>query len=371
MSISKEVKFALIGCGRIAERHIDAIQQTTRAKLVAVCDLNKILAAEKALLANVPFYTHYDKMLQAHPEIEVVSILTPSGAHFYHAADIITRYKKHLMIEKPFVLTLTHAAELQTLAKDHGVTIFPIYQNRFNKAVQFVKSSLEDTSSLGKLRIGTVRLRWCRPQRYYDLSNWRGTWAMDGGAVTNQGIHYLDLLRYVCGNVKRVHARLATLGADIEVEDTAVAMLEFENGALGVIEIMTSARPKDFEASISAVCENGLAVISGIATNELITYSPNESACLENSEVFPTVYGLGHNVMIESVVNTLLDKQAPLISYQDGLETLKLLHAIYRSDELDDWVTVNAEQESVRLGKKDANLLNGYLNSEIKSEETL
>jgi UDP-N-acetyl-2-amino-2-deoxyglucuronate dehydrogenase len=354
------INFALIGCGRIAGRHIEAIKACENANLTAVCDTDVERARDKASLANTPFYLNYHEMLSQHPEINVVIILTPSGSHFEHGVDIIKRYQKHLLIEKPLVMTIAQALTLKKIADDNGVSIFPLYQNRFNKAVQKVKNSLAETGELGKLRVGTVRVRWCRPQRYYDLSPWRGTWAMDGGCMTNQGIHYIDLLRYLCGEVKRVHAKLATLGATIEVEDTGVAILEFETGALGIIEIMTSARPDDFEASISCVCEKGLAVIAGIATNTLQTFSPDPAQTELFSEVFPTVYGFGHDKIIQSVTQALLQNKPALITFDDGIKTLKLLHAIYKSDEINGWVDVAEAGDSARLGTPDEALYELY-----------
>lgn len=345
-----KVNFAFVGCGKIAGRHIEAIQAVKEAKLVAVCDTDIERAKDKAHLGQVPYFLNYHEMLQTHPEIDVITILTPSGYHFEQGMDIVSKYQKHLLIEKPFIMTIFQAYKLKEIADQHGTQIFPIYQNRFNKAVQRVKQAVQADKELGSLRVGTVRVRWCRPQRYYDLNPWRGTWAMDGGAFTNQGIHFIDLLRYLCGEVKRVHAKLGTFGAKIEAEDTGVAILEFENGALGIIEIMTSARPDDFEASISCVCDKGLAVVSGVTTNNLEIFTPDPSQTKTYSEEFPTTYGFGHNIIIQGVVDALLRQKPSAIDFDDGLKTIKLLHALYRSDELDGWVNVNDAGDSKRLG---------------------
>lgn len=352
------VQFAIIGCGRIAERHIEAIARTSQAKLIAVCDLDRERAQAKADLAGVPYYLNYRHMLAQHPEIQVVIVLTPSGMHYEHAEEIIGRYKKHVVLEKPMMLQVDQGLRLKALADACQVQIFPVYQNRFNKAVQRVKTAMQD-GELGKLQVGTVRVRWCRPQRYYDLSAWRGTWAMDGGALTNQGIHYIDLLRYLCGEVKRVHAKLSTLGANIEVEDTGVVILEFVSGTVGVIEVMTSARPDDFEASISCVCDKGLAVIAGIATNELMTFSPQPAETVAYSEQFKTVYGNGHDIVMQGVVDHLLNNASPAIAFADGLKTIQLLHAIYASDEQDGWIEVDGAR-SVRLGRSNEDLAKLY-----------
>lgn len=345
-----EIVFGLIGCGRIAERHIEAINQTNKANIAAVCDSDKIRVKEKAELASAASYTDYHQMLKEHPEIDIIILLTPSGMHYEQAKDIMQNHHKHILLEKPMVMTMQQGQALNSIAHQSHCQIFPVYQHRFNQAVQRVKKAIANNDELGAVRVGTVRVRWCRPQRYYDQSPWRGTWAMDGGALTNQGIHYIDLLRYLCGDVKRVHAKLSTLGADIEVEDTGVAILEFNSGALGVLEIMTSARPDDFEASISCVCEKGLAVISGSATNELKTFSPDSSQEKECSELFQTPYGNGHNVIIQGIVNCLLDNSQPAIEFNDGLESIQLLHALYLSDEINGWVDVQGAI-SQRLGQ--------------------
>ena len=347
------INFALVGCGKIAERHIAAIKAVAPSKLIAVCDANLQRAKSTALLASVPYYLNYHEMLATHPEINVVTMMTPSGNHFEQGIDIIKCYRKHLLIEKPMVMRIAHAYQLKKIAEDYGVMIFPIYQYRFNKAVQRVKQGMLNKIELGALRVGTIRVRWCRPQKYYDLNKWRGTWASDGGAFTNQGIHFIDLLRYLCGEVKQVHAKLATLAVHIEAEDTGVAILEFESGALGVIEIMTSARPNDFEAAISGVCEHGLAMIGGVATNILQLFTPDPAQTIAYSEEFPNTYGFGHNTIIQGVVDTLLHHHPPLIDFADGLQTIKLLHALYKSDELDCWVQVNEAQDSKRLGMVD------------------
>jgi len=356
--LNKKINFALVGCGKIAERHIDAIKNTNGAALSAVCDFNQDRVNEKAQLASVPAYNNYHDMLNHEKNIDVIIISTPSGMHYEHAKEILITYHKHIVLEKPMVMTVSQGYDLKKISDQLNLRIFPIYQNRFNTAVQFVKQALVG-SELGKVRVGTVRVRWCRPQSYYDQSAWRGTWSMDGGAITNQGIHYIDLLRHLCGEVKRVHAKLATLGANIEVEDTAVAILEFENGALGVIEILTSARPDDFEASISCVCEKGLAVISGNAANALTTYSPDPSQVLIKREDFKTPYGYGHDAIINGIVGCLLKNKKPIIEFDDGLATIQLLHALYKSDEVSGWVDVR-EASSDRLGRSNESIAKLY-----------
>lgn len=345
-----KINYAILGCGRIASRNIEAISKAKNSKLIAVCDIDVKAAQEKASEAKVPYFTDYNRMLSEHPEIDVVIILTPSGKHYQNCIDILKNHNVNLLIEKPFVLTLSQGYKLKELSIKKNISIFPIYQNRFNKAVQRVKKALTINNELGDIRIATIRVRWCRTQEYYDQHTWRGTYAMDGGAITNQGIHYLDLLRYLAGEVRYVHAKLATFGVKIEAEDTAVAILEFENGALGTIEITTAARPQNFEASVSCVCSKGLAEISGIAANKLKIFTPNLDDEIKFSEKFTSVYGLGHNKLIYNISEILLGKKAEIITIDDGLKTIQLLHAIYKSNKLQKTIEVQTCGDSGVLG---------------------
>ena len=352
---------ALIGCGRIAGHHCRAILQTPGVQLVAVCDLAHEKTETWTKEFGVPGYNDYRAMLAKHPEIDTVAVITPSGMHFEHSLEILRDHRKNLIVEKPTFMKPSQMREAYQLADKVGVRIFPVFQNRHNKAVQRVRKGLM-SGELGDVRLVSVRVRWCRPQRYYDLAPWRGTYAMDGGALTNQGVHHLDLLRYLGGEVKRVTSTMRTLGAKIEVEDTVVGSLVFANGAVGTLEVTTAARPDDFEASISFVCEKGLAQIGGIAVNELQIYTPDPSACQQESEDFSkNVYGNGHLKMYQEIAQDLASGKKYSVTREDGTGTLQLLHAFYRSDEQESrWVDVAVLEESTRLGRADENLANLY-----------
>jgi UDP-N-acetyl-2-amino-2-deoxyglucuronate dehydrogenase len=184
---------------------------------------------------------------------------------------------------------------------------------------------------------------------------------MDGGCLTNQGIHHIDLLRQFGGEVNKVSSVHRTFGADIEVEDTASAAILFESGAIGTLEITTAARPIDYEASLSIVCENGLAQIGGIAVNELQIYTPNPDACSPNSEDFSgNVYGNGHKKIYEEIVRSLGDGKPYPVVFEDTLATIQLLNSFYLSDEAQEWVEVARGGDSLRLGRLDDELANLY-----------
>jgi UDP-N-acetyl-2-amino-2-deoxyglucuronate dehydrogenase len=358
--VTNEVHVAIIGCGRVSGHHCRSIQAVDGARLVAVCDLIEEKARAYGELYGVPYFTSYRKMFHDVPSISVVAVVTPSGMHFEHATDIMQRYRKHVIVEKPTFMRPGQAQDAWALADSLGLKVFPVFQNRYNKAVMRVRQALE-SGELGAVRIAAVRVRWCRPQRYYDLSPWRGTFAQDGGCLTNQGIHHVDLLRHLGGNIRTVSATMRTLGAQIEVEDTAVATMTYEEDRVGVLEVTTSARPDDFEASISFVCEKGLAQIGGIAVNELQIFTPDPAACEANSEDFSgNVYGHGHGATYRDIVSDLRGETPYPVDRADCLATISLLHAFYRSAELDEPVTADGTAISARLGRPDDTLANMY-----------
>jgi predicted dehydrogenase len=345
-----EVKVALIGCGRVAGHHLRSIAQVPGGRIVAVCDLVAEKAQTYGQQYNIPSFTNYHEMLKQVPEIDVVAVITPSGMHSEHAVDVMTRYHKHVIMEKPTFMHPQQLRDAYDFAETHDLRIYPVFQNRHNKAVKRVKQSLEN-GELGDIRIMAVRVRWCRPQRYYDLAPWRGTYSHDGGALSNQGIHHIDLLRYLGGEVATLTATLRTLGADIEVEDTAVATLTYPGNAVGVVEVTTAARPDDFEASLSIVGSNGLAQLGGWAVNELQVFTPDPSACAEFSENIPDAYGFGHSFVYRDLVDDLNGVKRFPVTRQDCLNTINLLHAFYRSDEIGSAVDVQAGAPSSRLGR--------------------
>jgi len=344
------VKVALVGCGRVAGHHLRSIAGVEGGEIVAVCDLDEDKARAYGAEYGIPHYTDYHRMCGELPGIDVVAIITPSGMHFEHAADIMARYGKHLILEKPTFMRPEQLREAYTLADKLGVEIFPVFQNRYNRAVRRVKAAI-DSGELGDIRIMSVRVRWCRPQRYYELAPWRGTFSHDGGALTNQGIHHVDLLRYLGGEVERVNASMRTLGADIEVEDTIVATLTYAGQAVGNLEVTTAARPDDFDASLSIVGANGLAQLGGLAVNQLEVFTPDPESCARHSQEIPDAYGFGHIAVYENLVARLHSGRTFPVDREDCLNSLKLLHAFYRSDEAGGWVDVDSTDQSTRLGR--------------------
>lgn len=328
--------FALVGCGRIARRHADLLGngQIEGGVLAAVCDVVPAKAEALATGHGVPWFTDMTDMVRAvKPDVAVV--LTESGNHAAHTI-ALAPFCKHIIVEKPMALTLDDADRMIRECDSHGVQLFVVKQNRFNVPVQKLREAL-DRGRFGKLVLGTVRVRWCRRQDYYDQDAWRGTWALDGGVLANQASHHVDLLEWLMGDVETVFAKSARALVNIEAEDTAVVVLKFRSGALGLIEATTATRPKDLEGSISILGEHGAVEIGGFAVNEIKAWQ-FEPATAEDTEVRtkysvnpPNVYGFGHLSYYRHVMQCIEQGQPQLVDGLEGRRSLQLISAIYES----------------------------------------
>ncbi|MBI5744654.1 MAG: Gfo/Idh/MocA family oxidoreductase [Elusimicrobia bacterium] len=352
-----DLKIALVGCGRIAQRHAELLGrgQIAGAGLAAVCDIVPAKAKALGEKYGVPYYTDMLEMMAKTP-VDAVSVLTESGNHARHVV-ALAGFKKHIIVEKPMALTLDDADAMIKACADAGVKLFVVKQNRFNVPVVKLRQALE-AGRFGKLVLGTVRVRWCREQAYYDQDKWRGTWALDGGVLANQASHHVDLLEWMMGDVEGVYAMSATALVKIETEDTAVVSLRFQNGALGVIEATTAARPKDLEGSISILGENGAVEIGGFAVNQMKTWNFKEAGP-DDAEVMakysvnpPDVYGFGHKAYYEHVVDCVNNHAKQLVDGAEGRRSLELIAGIYESIETKREVSLRSRPKKTRLGGK-------------------
>ena len=356
----KKIKFALVGCGRISKKHAETltIHLKDKAELIAVADPQGDRAKVVGEKYNVPHYKSYDDMLESHPEIEVVNILTESGNHAKHTVDIVKKYKKHIITEKPMALTLSDADKMIRTCDEEGVKLFVVKQNRYNLPVMKLREELEK-GSFGKLVMGSVRVRWARHQAYYDQDAWRGTWAMDGGVFTNQASHHVDLLEWMLGTPISVFAKSRTALANVETEDTGVAIINFENGAIGVVEATTATRPKDLEGSLSVLGEYGTVEIGGFAVNEMKIWNfedqseEEKEVIIEKYKENPSnVYGFGHVRYLDNVCESLLHNQKALVDGLEGRKSLELINAIYESIETGKEVFLRFQPKKCKLGRK-------------------
>lgn len=332
------LKFAIIGCGRIAVRHSELLgnNAVSGAKLVAVCDHVPGKAHSIGTKFSVPsFLDPHDMVRSADPDVLV--ILTESGLHAPLVIEL-AHHGKHLVVEKPMALRLSDADKMIEVCDKAGIKLFVVKQNRFNTPIVQLRKAL-DQGRFGKLVLGTVRVRWCRTQDYYNQAPWRGTWAMDGGVLSNQASHHIDMLEWMMGEVESVYALATTRLVNIEAEDTAVVSLKFRNGALGLIEATSATRPKDLEGSISILGEGGSVEVGGFAMNQIKTWQfceklPEDEEVINKFSVNPpSVYGFGHKGYYDHVVNSILHGGPNLIDGLAGRKSIELINAIYESIE--------------------------------------
>ena len=346
------IKFAFVGCGAISKKHAAALSRLEEAELVGVCDLNPEAAQRVGQEQNVPHFTDPVEMVEK-TGADVVSILTPSGSHSQNVLDLMDT-GVHFVVEKPMALRLDLADRIIRGCAEHGVKLFVVQQNRFNPPIQALKSAL-DAGRFGKLVLGTVRVRWCRPQKYYDAVDWRGTWALDGGVVANQASHHIDMLEWLMGQVESVMAMTQTRLADIEAEDTAVALLRFTSGALGIIEATTATRPKDLEGSISILGEKGSVEIGGFFMNQLKTWQfteplPEDESIMAEHGRNPDEFAWNHTEYLRDVVNAIRNGTRGLVEGLEGRRSLELIMAIYESAETGQEVHLRFRPRVARLG---------------------
>lgn len=328
------INFAVVGMGHIANKHIEAIEKAEGANLAAICDNNP--ARLEIDNPAVKKYTDLSEMLEQNPEIDVVNICVPSGLHA-KLTKIVAEAKRHIIVEKPMSLKLDDARDMISYADKNGVKLAVVHPNRFRPAIQKVKQAM-DAGSFGKLSHANATVRWNRNQAYYDQAAWRGTKEFDGGVLMNQAIHDLDLMLWLMGPVKSVQAMAATRLRKIETEDVAAAVVEFENGALGVIEAATTIYPQNLEESLSIFGENASVKIGGknaqfIETWDMLGVSEDESEALKQVIKQDPFGKPGHQCIIEDMVSAVKENRKPIVTGEDGLAPVELILAILESAE--------------------------------------
>ncbi len=348
----KKIRFALIGCGAIANKHVAAISRLDNAEVVAACDINPKITKTFGEKHSIRTFEDISRMIQE-TEPDVLNILTPSG---YHAGNILEllRFNRHFVVEKPFALRLDQIDKILEECDKKGLKIFVVKQNRFNPPVRKLKEAMVK-GRFGKLVMGTVRVRWCREQAYYDQKPWRGTWSDDGGVLTNQASHHIDMLIWLMGEVESVMAKTATRIVNIEAEDTGVAILKFRNGAIGIVEATTATRPKDLEGSISILGEKGSVEIGGFFMNELKTWNFSEPDEMDNTvwsqyAKVPDELAWNHSEFFKDVVNCLNNGEKGLIDGLEGRKSVELINAIYESAETGKEIFLRFTPQRCRLG---------------------
>ncbi|MHB8107505.1 MAG: Gfo/Idh/MocA family protein [Candidatus Cryosericum sp.] len=354
--MNSPVRFALIGCGRIAPKHINALAKIPQVRLASACDLVESKAKAIGEELGVPWYTNYHDMLE-HEPVDIVNVCTESGNHASIAIEVMKRFGCHVIVEKPMALRLSDADAMVATACEANVRLFTVKQNRFNGPIQLVKHAL-DEGRFGRVLMITSRVRWHRTQDYYDQAPWRGTWAQDGGCTTNQAIHYVDLMQWFGGPVSSVYATSRRFLHHMEAEDTAVATWQFQSGALGAFEATTCANPKDLEGSITVLGEKGEVEIAGFAVNKVRTWAfveerPEDKQVQDANYVPDSVYGFGHEALFRQVLESLATGRPNMLEGGEGRKALELVTAMYESMETDMAVKLGTTYPHSRLGGPD------------------
>jgi UDP-N-acetyl-2-amino-2-deoxyglucuronate dehydrogenase len=350
--MTSTIRFALVGCGTIAAKHVQALGRIENAAVAAVCDVNPEAARSMGASLGVPWFCDPAEMARA-VDFDAFNILTPSGDH---AAAVLklAQFGRHFIIEKPMALRMEDADQVITACDEAGAKIFVVKQNRYNPPIVAARQALE-AGRFGKMVMGTVRVRWARHQAYYDQRPWRGTWAQDGGVLTNQAAHHIDMLIWMMGDVESVSAMTTTRLANIEAEDTGVAIVRFTSGALGVIEATTGARPKDLEGSLSLMGEHGAVEIGGFFMNELKSWAfatpqPADGEVFATHGSTPTQPAWNLEQYLRGVIAALKEGRAGMVDGLGGRRSLELINAIYESAETGRTISLRFRPQHCRLG---------------------
>jgi len=332
-------KYALIGCGRISPNHIAAALEN-KLEIVAICDIEEAKIddiVEKFNFCNsVKKYVNYKEMLEKE-SIDLIAICTESGKHGKIALDCIDK-GINLIIEKPITLSLEEADEIIRKSKENNVKVSACHQNRFNKSVQKIREAVEE-KRFGRLLHGTAHIRWNRGEDYYKQASWRGTWEQDGGALMNQCIHNIDLLRWMMGDeIIEVVGIIDNLMHDfIDAEDFGIALIKFANGSYGVIEGTTNIYPENLEETLYIFGEKGTVKIGGKSVNLIEEWrfadklDDSEEVKEKYHENPHNVYGFGHNPLYADVIDAIKNDRGPYVTAEDGRKALELVLAIYKS----------------------------------------
>ncbi|MBN2460190.1 MAG: Gfo/Idh/MocA family oxidoreductase [Candidatus Cloacimonetes bacterium] len=333
----KNLKFGLIGCGRISAKHFEAFRQIKNAQIIACCDIIQAKARQAAREFDIPrTYSNYLEMLEKEI-LDAVIICTPSGLHPEMGVTAANR-KINVVTEKPMAIDLESADKLINTCENNDVKLFVVKQNRLNPPVQLLKRAI-DKGRFGRIFSANATVRWSRPQSYYDQAEWRGTWKYDGGAFMNQASHYFDLIQWLIGPVESVMAITATLNHDIETEDEGAGIIKFINGAIGVVEVTMNIFPRNLEGSITVMGENGTVKVGGIAVNKIQNWEfkdyDDDDKLVESTAAEPiSVYGSGHLGYLQNVVDVLRHNAEPGTDGRSGKKSLEIILAMYQSARL-------------------------------------
>ncbi|MFT5665421.1 MAG: UDP-N-acetyl-2-amino-2-deoxyglucuronate dehydrogenase [Gammaproteobacteria bacterium] len=330
----RKIRLGLVGCGRISKNHFDSVDQyADDIQLVAVCDSDRSVLKNHQDKYGVAGYSNMEDMLEKE-NLDVVSLCTPSGQHPQQTI-LAASHKVNVITEKPMATRWTDGVEMVKACDKARVRLFVVKQNRRNTTLQLLKKAV-DEGRFGRIYMVNINVFWTRPQEYYDMGKWRGTWELDGGAFMNQASHYVDLIDWLIGPVEKIQAMTGTLARDIEVEDTGVLNIKWRNGALGSMNVTMLAYPKNYEGSITILGETGTVRIGGMAVNEIQTWDFSDEqdydkSVQQASYETTSVYGFGHPLYYKNVIDVFRGESEQETDGREGLRSLEVLIAAYLS----------------------------------------
>jgi len=330
----RKIRCALVGCGRIFEKHLEALKAHAEdLLLVGVCDIDPAKLATAVASSGVRGFPNLDALL-VESDADIVVLCTPSGLHAEQTVSIANA-GRHVITEKPMATRWEDGKRMLQACDNAGVRLFVVKQNRSNSTLQMLKSAVKK-GRFGRIYLVNVNVFWSRSQEYYESAPWRGTWEFDGGAFMNQASHYVDLLDWIVGPVESLQSYTATLARNIEVEDTGVVSIKWRSGALGSMNVTMLTYPKNLEGSITIIGENGTARVGGIAVNQISHWEFKEPDLLDQavrdaSYETTSVYGFGHQLYYQNVIDVMRGKVEPDTDGREGLRSLELLISIYLS----------------------------------------
>ena len=330
----RKVRFALVGCGRIAQNHFASIKKhSSRAELVGICDTDPIALEAAVVATGAKPFSNLASML-AELTADIVVLTTPSGLHAEQAVEVAGA-GRHVMTEKPMATRWEDGLRMVKACENANVHLFVVKQNRLNPTLQLLKQAV-DSDRFGRIYMVNINVFWTRPQEYYDSAAWRGTWEFDGGAFMNQASHYIDLLSWLIGPVESLQAYCATLERNIEAEDTGVISVKWRAGALGSVNVTMLTYPKNFEGSITIIGEKGTVRVGGVAVNDIQQWDfaekhQDDDLVKKASYDTNSVYGFGHPLYYDNVISVLQGSAQPKTDGHEGIKSLEVLIAAYRS----------------------------------------
>ncbi len=333
----KKLRYGIIGCGRISKKHLQAVYSNKLLFLpVAFSDLKLELAEKIASEISDEFsgikvktYTSYEKMLDENM-LDIVVVSTESGKHSEITIKALER-GVNVICEKPMALSIDDCNKIIEAEKKYNRIVTVCLQNRFNSPVQKLKKAVE-TGKFGRIFHGQSSVRWNRNIDYYNQADWRCTWELDGGALMNQGSHAVDLLQWIMGgNVKSIYGVIKKFNSPREAEDFGAAIIEFDHGGVGIIEVSVDIYPKNLEEKLSIFGEKGSVVIGGVAVNCIETWRFEAEDISEIRNDPPNVYGFGHIQLYNDFYDAIIHNRKPYITSIDAKKSVEIILGIYQS----------------------------------------